>query len=325
VLKFSKYIRWGWSRGDGRVFNILVDSANAWSGGLANLDVTTLSPWFAPWVSDEVVSSSGGISAISDGDDGVVEVGAALCSAGQDAWGVGLEVGGVSLDGNRLGLLGDGSLDGISGSANNGVAYNSTNSLGWVIGAWASLLSGARGVGIIGFGLNRLVLGVFPGIAVQTTVAAEVALEGWAGDVILFGQLVEGAMEDGVCAFLSSNSGEGPAWTALALVLDGVDLASGDPVNWGWDANTVPFEAGNISIMFWAGHILKAEQFGLLLSSPVGDEVVAVDGRSLSLVVEFDLRVELVEKSGSEIELLKGGVRLSVLGDVLNEVKVGLR
>ena len=77
--------------------------------------------------------------------------------------------------------------------------------------------------------------------------------------------------------------------------------------------------------MFWASHILKAEQFGLLLSSPVGDDVVAVDGRSLSLVVEFDLRVELVEKSGSEIELLKGGVRLSVLGDVLNEVKVGLR
>ena len=52
---------------------------------------------------------------------------------------------------------------------------------------------------------------------------------------------------------------------------------------------------------------------------------MAVDGGSLSLVVEVDLRVELVEKSGSEIELIKGGVRLSVLGNVLYEVKVGLR
>jgi len=60
----------------------------------------------------------------------MVKVSSALCSVGQYTTSVGLEVGGVSLDGNRLGLLGDGSLDGISGSANSAVTLNSTKGFG---------------------------------------------------------------------------------------------------------------------------------------------------------------------------------------------------
>ncbi len=72
-------------------------------------------------------------------------------------------------------------------------------------------------------------------------------------------------------------------------------------------------------------HVLKAEQFGLFLSGPVGEEVVAVDGSSFRLVVVLDFSIEFSEQLISEVVFLNVSVGLSVFGDVLDVVKVGLR
>jgi len=84
---------------DSGVCDVLVDAANACARSLSDLDVALVSPCGAPGISDEVVSTSGGIGAVTNGSDGVVDVRAAS-SAGDNTTSVRLENGGVGLDGN---------------------------------------------------------------------------------------------------------------------------------------------------------------------------------------------------------------------------------
>ncbi len=121
-----------------------------------------------------------------------------------------MEVGRVSLDGDRLGLGSDGSHDCSSSCANRSVTYNASNTLALIIDALTSNLSFARGVWIIGFGLKRIYLGVLPGFSVISTVTTVVALEGRTVNEVLLRQLVEGAVENSVCALHGSSCGESP-------------------------------------------------------------------------------------------------------------------
>lgn len=75
----------------------------------SDLDVTFVTPGSAPGVSDDVVVLAG-LGSVSDGSDGVVEVGAAGGGV-EDTRVVKLEDGLVSLDGDGDDALVDGSLE----------------------------------------------------------------------------------------------------------------------------------------------------------------------------------------------------------------------
>ena len=77
----------------------MVDATDARTTGLANLDVTLISPAGTPGVSDQVVASSCWIDSVSHSRNSVVNIGTAS-SAGDDTRGIRLESRGVGLDGN---------------------------------------------------------------------------------------------------------------------------------------------------------------------------------------------------------------------------------
>jgi hypothetical protein len=69
---------------DFRVCDVLIDAANAWAFSLSDIDEATSSPFSSPGVLYDVVSASGGISAVSNGNDGVIH-GSAAIRAGNNA------------------------------------------------------------------------------------------------------------------------------------------------------------------------------------------------------------------------------------------------
>lgn len=222
-------------------------------------------------------------------------------------------------------MLDDGGLDGGVVSTNCGERGHTNNTLRGIVEARAGLCGSTRSVRVVGLRFNWFCLGVVPGSAVHTTVATEIALEERAGDEVLLGELVEGAVEDSLGALKRASSGESPAGTALTLILDGVNDGGshGGPVDRGGESNGVGGSEDFVSlVVLIASDVLKTEQPGLLLSSPVGEVVVAMDRGGLGGVELFDLGVNVTEALISELVLLNIGVGLAVLGDVLDEFKV---
>ena len=81
------------------------------------------------------------------------------------------------------------------------------------------------------FGVNTVVLlDVLEGMIHQTTVAAHVALLARAVDQVLFGERDELLGLGEVLTFERAGGRESPARAALALILDGGDVALGAPV-----------------------------------------------------------------------------------------------
>ena len=105
---------------DGRIGDILVDATDARTTGLANLDITLISPAGTPGVSDQVVASSCWIDSVSHSRNSVVDV-CAASSARNDTRGIRLESRGVGLYGNRNRLLCDSSHDRVGILSNVGL------------------------------------------------------------------------------------------------------------------------------------------------------------------------------------------------------------
>ena len=153
-----------------------LNTAGTVSGVHAELDVALVTPGGVPGVLNEPVVLTV-LSAVTDGKDGVIELGAAL-GAGKDTALVGLEDHLVGLDGNGKRLSVEGSLHlcrfarcDVYVCGHGGIASFS----GAVLAA--AFLAATRGVLVV-----RLLHGVeaglvvFVGVVLKTTVAAHVAV-----------------------------------------------------------------------------------------------------------------------------------------------------
>ena len=123
------------------------------------LDVTIFTPGGAPRVLDLVIRSAV-LNAVTNGKDTVIELGAAASSVLEDTAGVALEGTLVSLDGDRDGSLGDGSLEGLGAVGGHILEARDRNfTLGRVILA-ALVEEFSALVRVVGLALERSFLGV---------------------------------------------------------------------------------------------------------------------------------------------------------------------
>jgi hypothetical protein len=215
----------------------------------AEEDVAGHTPVGAPRVLDLVVVSTAE-GAVTDGEDTVVEGGAAL--AGHDAAVVELERALVSLDSDGDGLLGDGRNEGI---LRVGLDVSVARDGGDVLaGGLASTLGGS--VRVRGLRADAAVgLDPLEGVVHQAAVAALVAGRARAVNKLLLREGDKGASLDEVDTLDGAGGGEGPARAALALVLDGGDGTLGNPVNLGGDGGRL---AGDMDLDV-LGDVLPAE------------------------------------------------------------------
>jgi len=242
----------------------------------------------------------------------VVEVGSALGGV-EDTASVHLEDGLVGLDGDGGWLLGDGGLQLGDGSWGNvGVRGNLNLTLGSIVLAGTGL-SVSGGVWVGGLELLEVGLEVFEGVGLPSTIASIRGLV--AGDNLLLGEGKELASLKEVSTLNSAGGGEGPAGTALSLVLNWVDGTLGSPV----DLSGVGFLEGNVVSWELTSLALVTEELLVLEVGPGGHEVVS-DGEVGLLSVDLvDLGILLGVEVESEVVLLFGSEVKTVSGDVLNE------
>ena len=282
--------------------------------GGTDLDVAGLTPGSAPRVLDEEVLLTV-LSAIADGEDTVVKLGSAGGTS-DDTTGVALEGHSVGLDGNRDGLLGNGGLEGSSGSVGGDIVVGGDGNLttgfhGLVAGSGNARSGGVRIGGLLNQGGG---LGILESVVHQTTIAARV--DGGALDELFLGEGDKVASGNEVSTLQRSGGGEGPAGTALSLVLDGGDGTLGDPVD-------LIGEVGGGEVLDGVGLLLVSfvAVHGSSLLRGVVSELVNTDGPGVSvlgvvLVDELEVLGEVVE---SVVVLASGGILSVVLGNESEE------
>jgi len=309
-------MKWIWSQpsvGSGPDGHLL-DSADSSSGDGSDLDVSLVSPSSSPGVSDDVVVLSV-LGSVSDSGDGVVEGGSALGRV-EDSSSVHLEDSGVGLNGHGHGSGSDGSLELVDGlGLNLGVGLDVNLSLGG--GGLAALGSGS--VGVVRLELLSVLLGVGEGVGLPSTVAS--VGSGVAVDELLLGEGEELSGLDEVVSLDGGGGREGPAGSALSLVLHGVDGSLGSPVD--GVGEVLGVEDGGLGELKGGGGLVSEES--LVLEVGHGGELVVSDGEGVLGGVDLlDLLVLLGELLESEVVLLGGSEGESELGDVLDEVLVSL-
>jgi len=178
---------------------------------LGHVNVALVAPGGAPGVLDDPVLGGGGVE--SDGQDGVVQLGATR--AREDTRLVRLEAT-RGIDGDTDGADEDGGGErGLSGALDGLVGLHD---------GIAGLATGAvtGGVGVVSLGARATISEVVDGLVVPATVAALVAIRAGAVNELLLAERVQLATGDGAPALDDAGGGEGPARTALLLSLTGV-------------------------------------------------------------------------------------------------------
>merc|ERR1719491_2726261 len=175
-----------------------LDTADTLAVDTSELDVASITPGGVPGVLHEpVVEAGSGVSAESDGGDGVIEGGTASGGV-EDTRFVGLEDGLVGLNGDSE-EVGDG--DGGGG--------------GRVVHALALLAGGAGEVGVDGFELSLVsILVVLVAVLLEATLAAVVAVAGGEAGAINELLLREGeelTLGDEMGTLKRGDRGESPA------------------------------------------------------------------------------------------------------------------
>jgi len=255
------------------VWGVLADGAGI-SGW--NSDESLLSPGSSPGVLDFPV-----VITDTDEEDTVVDV---LGAVVEDSWSVGGPDWGI--DGNWNGSSGKG-VDEVGASRNISVVLHLDGSSLLLAG----LVSGD--VGVILSLNNTVVLDVVEGRVHPSSVAAHVSV--WAGAVnqLLFGE-TDGDFslvpdEDG--AFEGGGGREGPAWSALSLILNISDFAVIGPVDVsvdGGDFGGVDLFVGSLGDLEGevGGFEFSLGEVGELVDSHgvgvLGIGVVLVDGNEVS-------------------------------------------
>ena len=116
------------------------------------------------------------------------------------------------------------------------------------------------------------------------------------------------------------NGGEGPARTALALVLHRVYTTLFDPVHFSWKvSNRGDFGSKIITISKKPWFVVQ-ERFPFVLG-PVREFVVTNRGSFVFVIIKFgDFSVGAYELSKSELEVLQVFILLAMLGSPLKEL-----
>jgi hypothetical protein len=176
---------------------------------LSDLDVTFITPRWSPRVLDkEVVGTVFG--SVTNSEDTVVESGTASGSS-DNTTGVTLEGHLVSLDGNRDGLLGNGSLQSgtgfVSGDIVEGFDGDSTSLFHGLVASAGDTLS--RGIRIGLLSNHRGLLSILESVVHETTIATGV--DGGALDELLLREGDEAAGGKEVSTFEGTGGGESPA------------------------------------------------------------------------------------------------------------------
>jgi hypothetical protein len=285
-----------------------LDTTDSLTGNGSDLDISLISPWGTPWVSDEIVVLST-FGTITDSGDGVIEGGTAWGGV-EDTTGVHLEDVGIGLDGDGSWGGHNGGLKLVNGLWGNVVDGSNVNlTLGGGGGAWS--VSG--GIWIVRGELLTVGLEISHGVGLPTTVTSI-----WGGVTVnnlLLGKIEEGSGGKEVSGLNGGSGGESPAWSTLTLVLDGVNGALGSPVNgvledWG-------IEGG---VLGWLSGSLESEEL-LVLEVGHGGELVVTNGEWGLLRVDLgNGGVLLGELSKSELEFLISTVWETELGDVVVEL-----
>jgi hypothetical protein len=295
----------------GRIRGLLEDTADV---VLTDLDVTLLSPGWAPRVLDEEVVLTV-LSTIADSKDTMIERGTASVS-GDDTSLVTLEGNLIGLNSNRDGALHEGSHKLSLLTVLNIVISGGTNDTLILLVSAAEEAMRLGNVRIVRFGLERVGLGVGEGSVHHTTVAAHV--QPGAVNQLLLGEGDEVTGLDLVSALEGTSGGERPAGSALTLVLDGGDSSLGNPVDLISEVGVIKLDSLVLSLDIIDGFVTE-ELFSFFLG-PVGH---VVDANSMGVgrvvVVSFNLLKVLGEEIESEFVLSSVGIDFVVLSDEREE------
>jgi len=190
---------------------------------LGDSHVAALTPGSSPRVSHDPVALVS-IASVPNHTDGVIESRTAS-GVVEDTRMVTREGASVGFDQDRDGLLGDETLHGadvVSCSHVVGAGFDTSSS------AVVSARSVLGGVGVRRLSHEVVLSGIVEGSSLPSTTATVVALV--AVNELLLGERQKSASLDEVTSFKGGSGGEGPARTALSLVLDTVDGTLGSPV-----------------------------------------------------------------------------------------------
>jgi len=271
-------------------------------------DVTAHAPRGSPTVLDDpVVLAAGGT--ITNSEHTMVEGGGAAGRLVVDASGVELEGVLRSIDGDASGTLGNLGLK-IRFAARGHIDVGSElrTAVGGVVLA-GSILSGVR-IGRLGID-TAVGDDVLEGLGHETTVTTLVALRTRAINQVLLGEADEGTSVEGMSTFKRTSSGERPARTALALVLDASDYALGPPVNGGRESGDVGLKrrSGNIEANFLQALVESVEFF----VGEISEFVQANSERHIRTRVELLYPLVVALPDGVPVLELIGGIHLAVV------------
>jgi len=162
---------------------------------------------------------------------------------------------------------------------------------------------------------------VVEGVTLPATIAAVASL--YTVNKLLLGESGHGwsslVHSNMVGRLKSANGGESPAWAALALVLNGGNSTSLNPVDTGsewWDITSGLVDCGLIVI-----HIDESIHGFSFFLGVVRQEVVGVTRWSFGGIEFFNLSIDLSEKFHSCEVLLVSGVWLALGGDKVDELE----
>lgn len=287
----------------------LVDTADTGTRLNAKAHVAVHTPGGAPRVLDGDVLDTV-INTVADSENTVVKVDAAVGTS-NNTGGVELEGGGVSLDGNGDGSESDGIQEGLAVVDGDVVVVLDLNDTVTVVHAGGVEHSG---VGVVSLGGHGGGLGVVEGGIHKTATAGQVTELPGAVHELLLGKGHEVASGNEVSTFHGTSGRERPAGTASALILDGGDGTSGNPVD------RVSIGSGEGLLVTASGLVLGtvAEESAVLVVGQIS-ELVDANGGGLALVGAdlLDVGGELLK---SEVELFGGAVVLAVLSDEVHEL-----
>ena len=183
----------------------------------------------------------------------------------------------VGLEDVLIGLDGDGKgLGGKSGLHLSDIIGRDESVSRHIDGGGALLIvstswdgTGTRDVGVGRLKLSLGCLPVLESLVLPATVASVVG--SGARNKLLLGERLKGSSADEVFALKSTSGGERPAGTALALILDGGDTTSSDPVDTGGVDERLVVDL----VLFVLNSLaLVAEHARVLSVSPVRELVV---------------------------------------------------
>jgi len=251
----------------------------------------------------------------ADSEDTVVELSRRAVGVRVDSRRVELEAGLRGVDGNRGGSEVDGGLElTLVAGRNVGESGQSRSRVGSGVGA-SSVLSGVR-VGRLGVDTS---VGddVLHGLSHESTVAALVALAPRAVHEVLLRERDELLGAEEVATLGGTSGGEGPARSALLLVLDGSDGTLLRPVPGGGGSSGS--ERGSLPVLEGvSGHLEAVEVLSELSVGHVSESVHGEGEAVVALVHAVDV-LAVLGPDGVTKAHVRGRVGLALSGGPANE------